>query len=112
MKKIHENCIKTLENITPQKVSFSNITISPLSNLAEDFIVKESELPLKEDFIQWASLYNSPENNKYGNRKYIDFTTSPLTREDIPSKIHWSDIVVYIDKEPWRNDSIDKFPYI
>ena len=88
---------KVLEQALPKKIELTEINQSILSPFIENFEL--NNIPIKEKFLQWATGYNLEES--LNMRDYIvDFTTTNISRDDIPPTISWSDIVDYIDKTP------------
>ena len=113
-----------LENARPKIIPMNEIWMDAKSPLAEEFKVTREvttsdwnlgsrqlttntiNIPLYEDFINWAtncaSLDNYDEENEpINSRKSINnYTSAKIKREDIPEEISWKNIVDYIDGVP------------
>ena len=96
---VKEKNTAALLSVLPEPQPFSQIAFSPKSELAKEFEVRigTHTVNLQEGFINWATDYLVKEEDEYGSRFYLDYTTSPINREDIPANISWYDIVCYID---------------
>lgn len=96
---VKEKNTAALLSVLPEPQPFSQIAFSPKSELAKEFEVRigTHTVNLQEGFINWATDYLVKEEDEYGSRFYLDYTTSPINREDIPANINWYDIVCYID---------------
>ena len=88
-----------LLSVLPAPQPFSQIAFSPKSELAKEFeiTIGAHTVNLQEGFINWATDYLGKGKDEYGSRFYLDYTASPINREDIPANISWYDIVCYID---------------
>ena len=88
-----------LLSVLPAPQPFSQIAFSPKSELAKEFeiTIGAHTVNLQEGFINWVTDYLGKEKDEYGSRFYLDYTASPINREDIPANISWYDIVCYID---------------
>lgn len=94
-----------LEEALPKRTSLSDIHFSPMATLAQEFMVPISggrELPLREGFVNWVTGYAEENEESYFGRRNFDPALSPISKEDLPANIGWSDIIEYLDGEPVR----------
>ena len=88
----------------PRRIPLTEISFSPQTSLAKEFISETpfGNLKLVDAFRLWATGENvserSLQNGYFGYQ--IDFTVSPLKREDFPPEIGWSDVVYYLNGYP------------
>jgi len=127
-KESYEKNFRILSAALPKPKTLSEITIPPLSTMTEEFTVERElyhsnynrygysssssrsiyttveKIPLREDFILWATQYGSKENvesDAPNDRSYIaDWTTANIKREDLAPNVSWYDIVNFFDKVP------------
>ena len=95
--------IDTLDKAKKEPVKLDDIHISVISTLAEEFNVQHrrddgeiEERNLAESFILWAQ---GESVDTQTGRRYLDFSTARISREELPDNVSWYDIVDYIDKK-------------
>lgn len=96
-----------LENAKPEFVKLEKIHFSPMTTLSHEFIVTEAStgepLNLKEDFVNWVTgCYDSTDKRSWWTRRNFDSASSPISKEDLPPGVNWSDIIEYLDGESVR----------
>lgn len=98
---------KILKAALPEKIKMKDIFFSPATQLAREFYIEDSiyakgRIPLLEEFRLWVSGI-APDEMKSSYSYYtIDYTTSPVAREDFPPDCQWYDVLAYLDGTPVR----------
>ena len=95
--------IETLEKAKKEPVKLDDIHISVISTLAEEFNVEHKcddgeieERNLAESFILWTQ---GESVDTQTSRRYLDYSTARISREELPDNVNWYDIVDFIDKK-------------
>lgn len=102
--------ISLLESVKKPPLPMEHIHFGVKTTLAEEFTVphidadgNKADLNLQESFILWAQ--NRTLESQDG-RRWIDFATANISREELPENVEWSDIVNYIDGTPVKAEAV------
>ncbi len=102
--------ISLLESVKKPTLPMEHIHFGVKTTLAEEFTVphidadgNKADLNLQESFILWAQ--NRTLESQDG-RRWIDFATANISREELPENVDWSDIVNYIDGTPVKAEAV------
>ncbi len=80
-----------LESVCPKEKKIGEFTLSPITDWAREYVMQDGG-NLIDGFFAWA--YNG-----YG---YFSAGASPISAEEIPAEISFSDIEAFIEKKPLK----------
>ena len=80
-----------LESVCPKEKKIGEFTLSPITDWAREYVMQDGG-NLIDGFFAWA--YNG-----YG---YFSAGSSPISAEEIPAEISFSDIEAFIEKKPLK----------
>ncbi|MDR2702173.1 MAG: N-6 DNA methylase [Spirochaetaceae bacterium] len=94
-----------LEAALPQPKAAENIHVSPISDFAKEYKVKDDEdreENLRDAFKEWAGVTSIG----YGKRAYQNWNSdrSPISEYEIPPNISFNDVLEYINQKAVKTD--------
>ncbi|MBP5283232.1 MAG: Eco57I restriction-modification methylase domain-containing protein, partial [Treponema sp.] len=130
----YEKCFGLLKASLPKPKTVNEISVSPISPLADDFkvkvqlyepadasigeqgdedglIMREEEFSLREAFVFWATGCGTRENQlldygKNGPSEIKDWSVAKIDRKEIPGGLAWVDIRNFVNKVPVARNKV------